>query len=208
MWKKLYPQFRRIVCYNESNNEQIKYLRSQNQVQLIDQKQINILDLWKFSSAGWKLCPPRIDLNCHEIFCDNDLILLKPCKIIDNFLLKNTVFACDGLQRNFGNFDSYVPAGIKLNTGIFGIPPGFDLKTKLIKIQAKVQNKGWNDIFDEQGFIATVFSKEPGCVIIPINEIYNCVNDFKMASGLHFCGLNNGNTTQWMTFRKTKLPLL
>jgi hypothetical protein len=210
-WGKIYPQFDRVVCYNASRPDHINELRK-NGVELLDQIEEYVNNhekyYWKPASCGWKLYPPRLRIDAHEIFCDNDLILLERCDIIDEFLNSNDmVFSCSALRRAFGWFARFVPPKLKFNNGMFGVYPLFDLSSKIIEMQKLSGNNRWRNFFDEQGLISAIFIKER-FKTIPMNDIYNCLHNFKLAKGVHFCGVNSGSTKSWDLFKKMNIAYL
>lgn len=211
-WKKNYKDlFFTIVCYNEANPEHIIELKK-NEVNLFDQikeyKNYSEKYLWKPALCGWKLYPARLNLNSHEIFCDNDIIITKKLHIIDEFLNSDMVFSCSAIKRCFGNFDGLIPQGLKFNNGFFGVPPLFDLESKVKEIQIKSQMNGWYDFFDEQGLISSIFLKHKNFKTISMNEVYNCFKNFKYCDGMHFCGINKGHDKYWRMYKKITMPKL
>ena len=112
---------------------------------LIDQtKYMETLKVLPFSTS-WKLYPPRIRLTQHEIFLDNDVVIYKKIPLIDEFLKsKKITFATEAKKRNYGNFDKAIPEKTLINTGLFGLPPYFDIKSKINEIL----KDGWNNWYD------------------------------------------------------------
>lgn len=72
-WKDLYgDSFDYFLCYNNIDVNKLNF-----GVNLINQHEhLNSLSIQPNSTA-WKLYPPRISLQSHEIFIDNDLIIYK-----------------------------------------------------------------------------------------------------------------------------------
>ena len=210
-WKKIYPEFIRVVSYNESKSKHIKFLKAEDVClfsQVAEYNKNKERYLWKPTSAGWKLCPPRLQNKAHEITCDNDLIILERLPFLDEFLQSDIVFMCSAIRRSFGNFDEYVPPDIKMNSGMFGVPPAFDLEAKVLEMQKKSSGNGWDDIFDEQGMLAAIFVEYGKFKIIPMGEIYNCLTGIKVAAGVHFCGVNQGNIRPWKAFKTMRIGYL
>ena len=199
---KLYGDtFDYAVCYNKCNVEKIKM---DIDLILIDQtKYMETLKVLPFSTS-WKLYPPRIRLTQHEIFLDNDVVIYKKIPLIDEFLKsKKITFATEAKKRNYGNFDKAIPEKTLINTGLFGLPPYFDIKSKINEIL----KDGWNNWYDEQGLIASILFKENNFKIISINDIFVCFDELKFGQyGIHFVGLNINENKYWTKhFKNFKL---
>lgn len=204
-WKRFYGDLSFIVCYNEAISKHVNKIIEMKIPALNQMQEYNDnvqKYLWKPSLCGWKLYPPRLNLNSYEIFCDNDIILTKKINIIDEFLHSNMVFSCSAISRCFGCFDKFIPEGLKFNNGLFGIPPFFDLELKIKEMQIMSGNENWLDFFDEQGIVSSIFLKHHNFQTISMNEIYNCSIEFKYCNGIHFCGINRGENDSWKLYKK------
>jgi len=191
--KKIYPSFELYICYNGLNKDQQNFLKGFG-INLIAQqtKGLNCNP----SGVAWKLYPPRIDITRHEIFIDNDLILYKPLDEIDWFLERsNSFIITEGLWRVFGNKESFVPKNLRINSGLFGIPPYFDFAQKINDL---CKGSCWEDYFNEQGTVATIVCQND-YKIIPLHTVAICNEGrFKPGThGTHFCGLNKGFFESW-----------
>lgn len=197
---KLYGDaFDYFVCYNSIQRRELKYLEKYN-VSFIEQDPASLS--CTPSGVAWKLYPPRLRMESHELFIDNDLVLFKKLDKINQFLLSNSVIYTEGLFGLYGNYKPHVSLRKFLNSGIIGIPPNFNFKAK---IEAII--KPWNDYFDEQGLVASIFSEFNGeKICISTTEIAVCngriLPDF--THGCHFCGLNRGDTRTWRKFNLEK----
>jgi len=164
-----------VICYNGSQNLEF----CGTKIKCIDQS-------IKFGSlergVAWKLYPPRIDTNKHEIFIDNDVIIEEHIEEIDKFLMvDDCTLLLEGECRNYGKFEQHVPPGYKINSGIFGVPPGFNLE-KYIRFygdnwtnNCRHTSKTW----DEQGLVATALLSNKKKIIIPKTTVTNCESKFK-----------------------------
>lgn len=194
-WKSLYGDlFEYVVCYNNIDVNKLNF-----DVNLINQNDFrNSLPISPNLTA-WKLYPPRLSLQSHEIFIDNDLIIYKKIPLIDRFLKSKNLFFCtEGLKRNFGIYSKDNYKELKLNSGFFGIPPYFDF-CKFIENKIK---KDWTTWFDEQGLVASILSQN-NLEIISLEDISICLNQFKMGLyGIHFVGLNDKNNYFWREWSK------
>ena len=148
--------------------------------------------------VAWKLYPLRIDITRHEISIDNDIILNEPVPEIEKFFQGTHTLLLEDIARAYGKFEKHVPPGLFINSGIYGMPPGFDLSRyfnfyvhKNWDINA-LGNHAANKTFDEQGFIALALSNK-SYTIIPNSVITNCEWQLVEGKGHHFIGLNRRN---------------
>lgn len=184
----IYPNVEPIVCCNGDVNK-LKEI----DIKIINQK--NFKTNREPIGVSWKLVPPRLDINRHEIVIDNDLIIEKPIWHINDFFQNNKTLLLEGDSRTYGRFEKHVPKGFQINSGIYGMPPGFDLN-KYIELYAgnKWEKNAFgehdkNETFDEQGIIAIALLDHDN-IIIPNTIIANCEKDFHQKHGYHFIGLN------------------
>lgn len=146
--------------------------------------------------VSWKLYPPRLDPTRPEIVIDNDLILADRVAEIDTFLDADCTLLLGETSRTYGRFERHVPPGRMINSGLYGMPAGFDLG----KFVTFYCGAGWEEnalyehresrTFDEQGLVAFALLSYPRFVIIPHTTITNCEHHLVDGSGYHFIGLN------------------
>lgn len=197
--KDLYGNlFDYVICYNQINPTRLKLLG----VELFEQKE-NSLPIKPYSVA-WKLYPPRLRLDSHEIIIDNDIILFKKLEEIDLFLESNKALIYEGLNRKFTLGRYKLPIGVVINSGIYGLPPGFDfekkVRAKLLGDWEKCRDR--ESTFDEQGLVASILYYEDHILIsqkkVPIFQ--ECPNK-KAAYGFHFSGVNwKENYKYWQSY--------
>lgn len=205
----IYPEFKKIICYNNINLNKIKHLESY--AEFFQQKEIDSLikllpsnpnDDHQADGCGWKLCPPRLSCDSHELFIDNDLVILKRIEEIDRWLKCNDkTIISEGHPRSrmFGIFDKHIPDNIRACAGLFGLPPNFDFAKEIIKLK-KLTCKpnfligGW----DEQGLTTAIVTKSD-FVLIPLSKVYISEDwvdkplgnvDYIDYHGIHFVGAN------------------
>lgn len=130
---------------------------------------------WDGSRVGgtvWKLCPPRINYDVHEIIMDNDVILTDRIPEIDEFLAVND--KCLILQDNvqfYGKFENLVQSDVPLNTGLMGLYPHYYFADDIIEIFYECQSSYSSYDYDclsqadEQGMLAAVISRKNHIVI-------------------------------------------
>jgi hypothetical protein len=165
-------------------------------MQLLDQRPF--LDTSYIAPVGvaWKLYPPRLKIERHEICIDNDIIFQEPIEQLNKFFKSDCTLLLEGQSRNYGRFERYIPPKVKINSGIYGMPPNFDMD-KFIKIvagnawelNAKGEHAG-NKTFDEQGIVAFALLNYPRYVTIPEKVVTNCERHLIEGKGMHFVGLN------------------
>ena len=104
-------EFDLFICINNLSEEEISLVTNdlvfENCKFLIQDKLSNKLNM-KISGAAWKLVPPSLNINTHEIVIDNDLVLFKRSKYIENFLNGNHIICTKSAIRSYGNLDRYV----------------------------------------------------------------------------------------------------
>ena len=145
--------------------------------------------------VAWKLYPPRMRLSSHEIFIDHDLVLVSRVAGIDLFLRSDDAFLHTqsplGL-RNYGRFDSLIPAGFRLNSGLFGLPPDF---------QFDMGSVGqWSEYFDEQGFVASLICRQSNVIPLGVDDVWICDSDEmpRGAKAYHF--VHGKRDESWLRF--------
>ena len=146
--------------------------------------------------VAWKLYPPRLASDRHELVVDNDVVLNERLPQIDAFLSRDcTLLLCE-TSRTYGRFSSHVPAGLCVNSGLYGMPPGFDLGAAV----SGYLGDGWERnafgehaesfTFDEQGLVAMALSGHGDCEFVPHTYVTNCETELVPGKGHHFIGLN------------------
>jgi hypothetical protein len=180
---ELYPGVERVVCHNGLDDSRLQELVDLD-VRLVCQSGGGV-------GVAWKLYPPRLDIARHELFIDNDLIVLEKVQEIDDFFSGEFALLLQGESRNYGRFDQFVPPSYNINSGLFGVPPGIDLDRYLKLYGERWEENCYNSsrTWDEQGFVAAVLTQHPHRIVS--NEtIRNCELRYQPARGLHFVGLN------------------
>lgn len=191
-----------FICYNgcSISEHKNKFFRCLNQSDLFS----------KGIGVAWKLYPARIDINRHELFIDNDLIIEKRIEKIDNFFNSDTTLLLEGAGRNYGSFSQHVPRQYSINSGIFGVPPGFNLQKYINffgeKWDNNVSDRKLSVTWNEQGLVATSLLSYKKFDIISNSIITNCSKDLHLSDGMHFIGLNRENHHRpWLEYKHRKL---
>lgn len=133
--------------------------------------------------VAWKLYPPRLRPESHEIFIDHDVVILERIRKVDELLSSVDAFMCSSSSppnRNYGRFDLLIGEGFHLNSGLFGLPPHFNFDFGLVG--------EWSDYFDEQGFVAASLCHQTNLIRLGLDDIWICDGDSLpiATKGYHF----------------------
>jgi hypothetical protein len=191
---RLYPECDFAICHNQLPISNLKEILSWG-IEVIDQSPY-ATDLSQKPNEGyevhWKLFPPRIRQSSHEIVIDNDIILFNRVPEIDLFLKNDIFLSYQSLHEAYGLYEDKIPNGIRINSGIYGLPPNFDFENR---VQSLLEP--WTDKFDEQGLVAFVLHDKYRYVIsqttVPIiEETWESPELFvnPLSAGIHFVGIN------------------
>ena len=126
----------------------------------------------------------------HEIIVDNDVIIEKRLDEIDTSCPLIVSSSCARLiSDSSGRFSNALPVNIKLNTGLYGMPPGFDLASRINSFGIGE----WEDYFDEQGATSLALYSDD-LIVIPLSKVSvnACPEYIKASHGTHFVGINRG----------------
>jgi len=211
LFASLYPEFRRVICYNHLTPIQIEKLTKLPAFLIPQAKTNDLVNLNIPITSGWKLIPPRLNPAQHELWIDNDLVLTQRIEEIDEWLSSSTGIICEGKHRLFGRYDWAVISGYKICAGLFGLPPYFDFATRIAQLAYKL-NKQPIKSFDEQGLTAAIVTEIPGFILIPRTQIELCDDLFLPGSavGYHFVGVNRMKRHRpWLHYKMiNQIPLL
>lgn len=178
------------ICHNCST-ENLDFL--DGKYPLLDQRTLQ-KDVQPLGVA-WKLYPPRLEPDRHEIVIDNDIVFMDRIPEIDRFLETDCTLLLEGSTRNYGRFERHVPPGCKINSGIFGMPPTFNLDRFMRFHVAEwelnaVGEYAASKTFDEQGLVALALLSYSKTVIMPETSVTNCERELIWGKAMHFIGLN------------------
>lgn len=233
---KVYPEFDFVICHNNLTPEKEDVLRKFS-VPLLRQD-----DLIKRQDSGskmdffWKLVPPRIRLDSHELWVDNDLLILDRIPYIDEWLNNSDAAIISessvGLKNWYGRFENMIdPCIAECCAGLFGLPPGFDFGEEVEKLSDGLVE------YDEQGLVVYVVTNFDRCVFVPnktltmlgrwrvffssCNQSYEFgrrrtffSSDFPEGSssdlpeGIHFVGSNRADNEYWAPWFFYKLSTM
>lgn len=188
-----------VICFNcnrQMIDENLATVSARFPLRLIDQQQYADNSRIKPKGVAWKLYPSRLDLSRHEIVIDNDLIIKNRITQIDEFLESSSTLILEETSRTYGRFEKHVNPNLCINSGLYGMPPEFDLQ-KYVDFYV---GEGWqknatgehdkSETFDEQGLVALALSSHKSYIKIPYSVITNCERNYEEGHGMHFIGLN------------------
>ncbi len=149
--------------------------------------------------VAWKLAPVRIFPHRYELSLDNDVILWAIPSAMQDWLGSGDRQAClmaaDALPA-LGQFSDLCKHQA-LNSGIRGLPPGFDLETRLQKMLVETGIILESEL-DEQGLQAATLLQSK-LFVVSTEDVSIC-SPFPMHQqhlgrcGVHFVGLNPKST--------------
>ncbi len=152
--------------------------------------------------VAWKLLPPRLFPEKHELSLDNDCILWSQPEAMRAWLASTdqTLLAAD-MERCLGVFQNAAEIPAPINSGIRGLPPHFDLASALNSTLArKAEETGaavlLTSELDEQGLQAAALHRAAPALLVTTREVSICSpfwpRDPEMGTcGAHFVGLNS-----------------
>ena len=151
------------------------------------------LDEGLAEGVAWKLAPLRIFPDRHELALDNDCVLWSLPAAIAAWLddPAGCLLAADAVPA-LGRFAAVVGPRA-LNTGIRGLPPGFDLAAALSATLSAYPGPLTTEL-DEQGLQVAALAAHP-LHVVPLDDVAICSPfpphaDRPGSCGAHFVGLN------------------
>jgi len=194
-FQHLYPDTNVVICHNCSINKLEDIVARFPDAKFHDQSQY-LNSKCPPMGVAWKLYPPRIAPDDYEICIDNDVIFMNRVQEIDNFFYGDHTLLLEETSRTYGRFVDYVPPGYCINSGIYGMPPGFNFK-KYVNFYSgdnweinAVGPHAASKTFDEQGLVAIALLSYKNFVIIKKESVTNCEKHLIPGNGLHFISVN------------------
>lgn len=206
--KKIYQNnFYYCICFNSINvSKTLKQCFEEVDLVINQNNFFQSLSYSPYVKKGphWKLYPPRICKNQHEIIIDNDIVIYDKIQEIEDFLSQKNIFITTAaIKRSYSNqFGNIVSKNFNINSGLVGLPPLYDYKKEIEDVLIKGSGK-WRHHFDEQTVVAAILQKN-NSKIIPFKTISACCNITKFIlgeKGTHFLGVNKGFDVWWKEFK-------
>ncbi len=151
------------------------------------------LDEGMAEGVGWKLAPLRVFPDAFELSLDNDCILWRAPAAVSQWLSDGGFVLAEDVRPCFGAFSADC-SGPPRNSGIRGLPPGFDLGRALrefLRRRAVVLRSE----LDEQGMQVALLEQSGPVRVVAVDEVTIC-SPFPPhraelgRCGVHFVGLN------------------
>lgn len=171
--------------------------------------------------TAWKMAPPRLAFDRHEVHADNDIIICRRIPEIDRWLARTDLtLVLQERLRAFGRYDDCLPPEVTANGGLFGLPPYWDFEAAL---KDHLKGPVYHMPDDEQGLcVATLWSIRhiviPAKRIIMVhhNGLYHTKDlpkqkvDYHFTGteyGFHFGQLNTGTHSYWPRYKAWRAGL-
>jgi len=153
------------------------------------------LDRDMAEGVAWKLAPVRLFPDLYEISLDNDCILWALPPAMRRWLEDPDppcLIAAD-VETAFGAFSDLTRPEPR-NTGIRGLPPGYDLEAALSTV-LNAHMRPLESELDEQGLQVVAMERHRPLRIVPTEDVTVCSpiwphQSWLGACGAHFIGLN------------------
>lgn len=180
LWKNFHDEFDLYICYNfhqkdkSYKHELLRNIAKPYPITLYEQKWDScpiphtqpgeVLPDGRQPGSLWKICPPRLDINRHEIISDNDLVITKRINEMVRFLRssKHTLLLEDPI-RFLGRYEG-LHNKTNFNSGLMGLPPGFDFGGKIREVWEMEKHDGLH-YGDEQGLLTYVLTTQQHFII-------------------------------------------
>lgn len=218
MVRRIYPDvFDLMICHNNLSSEQLEFLASFD-IELFTQNAYDFpLYIDPKCHPAWKIYPPRVRQDSHEIIIDNDVVLLKQIPQIDEFLASSDKHLLTyPIFRRLGYYDLVVPQDFQANSGIIGFPPGYDFAEDIKKYSCYITE--WSSHFDEQGLVTYCLCRyDP--LMIDLDVVYMGesriegklskmkpnMNNLENKWGFHFIGANSGHNKRFDEYMAARM---
>lgn len=161
--------------------------------------------------CAWKLYPPRLALDKHELFVDNDIVLCSRVPEIDLFFRSSVPLVSEARYRRYGKYERFVKPDVLVNGGIFGVPPHFDFCSAIHKLQGNDVERGYTGWYDEQGMVAAILATDD-TIVIPRSSVLLVERDEPFVPGMNGYHFANANVSEyhksWNAYRASLVKLL
>jgi hypothetical protein len=153
-----------------------------------------VLDAGMAEGVAWKFAPLRLFPDRHELALDNDCIVWAMPEALRAWLQGgDRCLTAEGVRLGFGQFPDLCGPEPR-NSGIRGLPPGFDLGDALAGVLARPPTKLRSEL-DEQGLQVAAISRPRPPLVVRVDEVTVCSPFHPHVSelgrcGAHFVGLN------------------
>lgn len=157
----------------------------------------------------WKVCPPRLRMETHEIVMDNDIVLLKKFPQITEWLAQNKkALILEEPIRFYGRYDKLFKGEPYLNSGFMGFPPGYDFGSAIYENWDKNGRFMNLSQADEQGLLVYTLSQQPSIRVSKEQMVEILGKDYNtrvsgQEYGVHFTQANRmPNHYAWVKYKE------
>ena len=208
---KVYPEFDFVICHNNLSLEEVIFLKKWG-VPLHSQKFEYPFQYCEKNQTdySWKLVPPRLRMDAHELWVDNDLVIRDRIPEIDQWLVSQTtmISASKEVISRYGRFTDSIDPWIKCCAGFFGLPPGFDLEARINELCMEPLVN-----YDEQGLVTKIVTGTTGWIEVDFENLKMLGSwnperigmPHRLPPGVHFVGSNRAKTKEWKPWLCYKL---
>jgi hypothetical protein len=211
---KVYPGWDMILCCNNLHEKDLQFVMTLPVDVLVQDSSMISYPLKLpdevpkgagMAGSGWKLAPPRLRKESHELWIDNDIIIREPIPAINDWLEAQTTCFSEGLNRLYGIYDEDIPPDLKACAGLFGVPPYYDFNSKILDKCRKLDGKPLGH-YDEQGLVISTMTSSNDHIVIPLSQVAICENHLPQIfpPGIHFVGANRKNCARWKEYQQRK----
>lgn len=203
--RRLYDNsFHYVICYNGLSSAQLRKIHFLG-CECVDQNRwadsLPLSPPTEAAGPAWKLYPPRLSVDVHEIFLDNDIVVVSKLAFISQFLQStDSFFVTRAIRRRYGVFDGFVDAGVLINSGMLAVPPGRKWQDTLLRTLQMSGTHNWGGHFDEQGLVAATMQRLGATIIDDIRVSWSENKYQHSGTGLHFVGANQGDNLHWLKY--------
>jgi hypothetical protein len=217
------------VCYNGLSKDEVDLIRAAIGMRPIELVAQNWVDCpvedhvqsprrsdgsfeWNGTKCGgtlWKVCPPRMRLDAHEIIMDNDVVLLRKFPQIDEWLQSNKTLILEEKIRFYGRYDHlFAEDEPNLNSGFMGLPPGYDFGFHIKNTWQEHGSLMGLSQADEQALLTFTLSQYPNIRVSQNQMIEILAREHKIKitgeeSGIHFTQVNRiPKHRAWIQYQK------
>jgi len=209
---RLYEDADKVVCFNNLDKAILRSKLRNLPVRLFEVRHDPSEIEYKPRNEIWKLYPPRMEINTHELVLDNDLIIMDKMGDIDDFFNGDHTILLQGRNRYYGQYNHMVKEGYKINGGLFGMPPEFDFSESIRNICKDDKERRWQNRSDDQGIIATALLSYKNFHVVPNAVLVNYDDNFDTKDpsgvvtdeikGVHFIGVNRHRHPGWEYYQR------
>jgi len=209
---KVYPEFDFVVCYNNVTAKQQSYLESLPIGTFPQQEWMTCVEHKKgdgnCKDFTWKIIPPRLRNQSHELWVDNDIVIRDRIPDIDKWLTKNTGLISVGFDSFYGRFKDQIDPEVDCCAGLFGLPPYFSFRERIAEVchgQPLVD-------YDEQGMIVYIISNIPEWIAVSYDDfrmwgLWQKEFGSGLPYGLHFVRANDSDYMKsWAYYKTVSMP--